>query len=630
MRATTQARTRTGVRFFRPSGHTFWLHRGGLEWSAWVTTFSAFTGFTSGRRSLGRVQGTLPSFRCRANSAGAWILLVMACYLLGEIGEIVGVPAPQLVVPLLVGAALALGGMVRRNLPAPALRGSQAVLGVLMGSYLNISQLRSVLGTALPLTVVTLATIALCLLAALLFSRTSRGSFTDAALGMMPGGSAAIVACAEELRADSRLVALSQYLRVGLVALTAPAVVAVSHGTVGRPHPGSFPAFAHLVDGSSQLLGLAFLAGVCLLGARAGRRLALPAPALLGPMLLGMVVGSIAVGPGFAPAGPLRDLVFILVGLDVGLRFSRDSVREIRRVLPSLCGCIALVCLGSAGLAWVLARMIGIPFLESYLATTPGGINAVLATATVAHINVGVVSTVQSFRLVLVVLLTPPLVRWLVRRTTPVTVAPASVPVPVPEHGPGGGDPQVVERVGLPAGPLEQHVESVLVEPVVAVGDGTQRAPGGRLARDPDSQRLELDHRAQRGAAHDPTVGLQSARRLGDPAGGDLVLPLGNAEGAHELEQRVAVLGDLRGNPCQRVTEGCSAVGRRRTASEPQPGGGAGEVVVQVDADRTRAGLRPDHPTAGDGLGSDVTHATPPSLGLTATARTHRHGSVLR
>ncbi|WP_374216017.1 AbrB family transcriptional regulator [Frankia sp. AiPs1] len=37
--------------------------------------------------------------------------------------------------------------------------------------------------------------------------------------------------------------------------------------------------------------------------------------------------------------------------------------------------------------------MIGIPFLESYLATTPGGINAVLATATVAHINVGVVST---------------------------------------------------------------------------------------------------------------------------------------------------------------------------------------------------------------------------------------------
>ncbi|WP_055749480.1 AbrB family transcriptional regulator [Frankia sp. AvcI1] len=72
--------------------------------------------------------------------------------------------------------------------------------------------------------------------------------------------------------------------------------------------------------------------------------------------------------------------------------------------------------------------MIGIPFLESYLATTPGGINAVLATATVAHVDVGMVSTVQSFRLVLVVLLTPPLVRWLLRRALPASPAPTPAP----------------------------------------------------------------------------------------------------------------------------------------------------------------------------------------------------------
>ncbi|CAJ61807.1 hypothetical protein; putative membrane protein [Frankia alni ACN14a] len=572
MRGTPQPRTSIGIRPLRPWGQVFWPQGGGVRWSVRVAPFSAFIDFTSDARTLGRVQGDLFSPR-RHGNGGAWILLVVGCYLLGEMGEIVGVPAPQLVVPLLVGAFLALGGMVRRNLPAPTIRGSQAVLGVLMGSYLNISELRSVLGTALPLTAVTLATIALCLLAALLFTRTSRGSVTDAALGMMPGGSAAIVACAEELRADSRLVALSQYLRVGLVAVTAPAVVAVSHGTVGRPRPGSFPAYAHLVDGSSQLLGLAFLPGVCLLGARAGRRLGLPAPALPG-----------LCGPGLGAGQDDRHRV-------PGVLPGDHSGRHQRGARHRHCG--------------PRRRRCGLH--RSELPSRPRG---------AADPAAGPLAPPPGAA-------GQPRPNPRPRRTRGLALTPVrragrtcgSGPVGAAEHGPGGGDPQVVECVGLPAGPLEQHVETVLVERVVTVGDGTQGAPGGRLARDPDPQCLQLDHRAQRGAAHDPAVGLQPARRLGEPAGRDLVLPFGDAEGAHQLEQRLAVLGDLRGHPGQRVAGGCSAMGRRRAAGEPQPGGGAGQVVVQVDAEWIRAGLRPGHPTAGDGLGPGVTHATPPSLG---------------
>jgi hypothetical protein len=46
---------------------------------------------------------------------------------------------------------------------------------------------------------------------------------------------------------------------------------------------------------------------------------------------------------------------------------------------------------------------------------TPGGINAVLATAAGAGANLVVISTVQSLRLFVVVLLTPPVVRWAIR-----------------------------------------------------------------------------------------------------------------------------------------------------------------------------------------------------------------------
>lgn len=55
-------------------------------------------------------------------------------------------------------------------------------------------------------------------------ARCGKLSLTDATLGMVPGGSAAVVSCADDLGADSRIVAFSQYLRVGLVGLTAPAI----------------------------------------------------------------------------------------------------------------------------------------------------------------------------------------------------------------------------------------------------------------------------------------------------------------------------------------------------------------------------------------------------------------------
>ncbi|GDY51708.1 hypothetical protein SVIO_023310 [Streptomyces violaceusniger] len=111
--------------------------------------------------------------------------------------------------------------MVRDRLPAPANRVSQALVGALMGSYLTPSALVSAAPVALPLTVVTAATIALSLVVAWFLARGGRISRPSAVLGMVPGGSAAIVTCADELKADVRLVAFTQYLRVGLVATTA-------------------------------------------------------------------------------------------------------------------------------------------------------------------------------------------------------------------------------------------------------------------------------------------------------------------------------------------------------------------------------------------------------------------------
>ncbi|WP_051898425.1 AbrB family transcriptional regulator [Sciscionella sediminilitoris] len=167
------------------------------------------------------------------------------------------------------------------------------------------------------------------------------------------------------------------------------------------------------MDGTDQLAGLAALAAVCVLGSRLGNRLSLPAPVLLGSMLIAAAATASHAVSGFAPAGPLRDVVFVVVGLEVGLRFTWPALRHAGRLLPYLFGAIVLVCLACAGLAFALTAFTGMPFLRAYLATTPGGINAVLATADSTHTGTALISTVQSLRLFLVCLLVPMLIRRL-------------------------------------------------------------------------------------------------------------------------------------------------------------------------------------------------------------------------
>jgi membrane AbrB-like protein len=364
--------------------------------------------------------------RAAASPAVRWLLLATVCYFLGNAARWAGVPAAHLLTALVVGVLASLSGATRSRFPVRANRSAQAVVGVLMGSYLDPAAVRSVIGSIGPLAGVTLATVVLCLGVALVLPRLTRISHGDAVLGMVPGGSAAIIACADDLDADSRVVAFMQYLRVAMVAASAPVVVLALHTTAHAGNPAHarplesalLPDSLVLVNSPHALGGLLVLAALCVLGSSAGRRLRLPAPMLLGPMLLTTVGVFTGAAHGFQPVGLLQDAVFVAIGLEVGSRFTRPTLRHVGRMLPHVLAAALAVCLICAALAGALAAAVGISFNDAYLATTPGGINAVLATAASVHSDVALISTSQSLRLFLVVMLSPLLIRWVTRYGT--------------------------------------------------------------------------------------------------------------------------------------------------------------------------------------------------------------------
>jgi len=224
------------------------------------------------------------------------------------------------------------------------------------------------------------------------------------AFSMIAGGASGITVMARELGADERMVAVLQYLRVLLIVLTLPVVAVAVFSAESDGGPVSEPG-----GGAPWWADLLFVAGCAVVGTALAALLRLPVASLLGPMLLaaGLDLGGLS-GGAEVPA-PVLEVAFLLIGLQVGLAFTRESLRTVGRALPVALLVIVVLIVTCAGLGVALAATTGVSPIDGYLATTPGGMSAVLATATTAGADTTFVMAVQVLRL-FVMLLSAPLI----------------------------------------------------------------------------------------------------------------------------------------------------------------------------------------------------------------------------
>jgi membrane AbrB-like protein len=322
----------------------------------------------------------------------------------------VGLPSPALFGGLLAGLLRALAVPGRVEVPEPAALAGQAVIGVAMGSLVDPDTLRSVAENWLPVLGVTVATLALSLGAGSLLRLQPGISPVTGAFSMIAGGASGIIVMARQLGADERMVAVLQYLRVLLIVVLMPVVATVVYGASsggGGPAPGG--------TGPGWPAGLLFTVGCCVGGVLVGRLVRLPVVALLGPMIAGAAVDLTGLGRGAEVPGLLESAAFLVIGLQVGVSFTRGALRVIGRALPLALLLIVGLVVASAGLGVALSAATGASALDGYLATTPGGLYAVLATASDIGADVTLVLSVQVLRLFVMLLSAPALARWLRR-----------------------------------------------------------------------------------------------------------------------------------------------------------------------------------------------------------------------
>jgi membrane AbrB-like protein len=325
----------------------------------------------------------------------------------GLLLDLLHVPSAALFGGLLAGLVRALGFPGRLEVPRIAMTAAQAVIGVTIGALVRLSTLGAVGEHWLPVLLVTVGTLVLSLAAGQLLRLQRDISPVTGAFSMIAGGASGITAMARDLGADQRMVAVLQYLRVLLIVVLMPvAATAVYGGSSG----GGSPVAADAPGWAAGLLFTVVCAGV---GAVFGLLARIPVGALLGPMLVAAVVDLTGLSHGAQVPGPVENAAFLVIGLQVGVTFTRQSLRTVGRALPLALAIIAGLVLGCAGLGALLAPAAGVGRLDAYLATTPGGLYAVLATATDSGADATFVLAVQVLRLFVMLLSAPLLARWL-------------------------------------------------------------------------------------------------------------------------------------------------------------------------------------------------------------------------
>jgi membrane AbrB-like protein len=340
--------------------------------------------------------------RAAYRTAAKVLVLNLATIAAGLVGGVAALYA-KVPLPFFLGAMMssAIYAMFAPSLISPRFRNIViAVLGVLIGSEFTIPFLHAVvenftsLAFIIPYTLIATAIIFTMLL------RTTSLDLTTAYFSAVPGGVQEMTMLGTDRGGSEATLAVHHSLRVTLVIIIVSLVFSFASG---------YQAIAVAVAAARPLapLDYGWIAAMAIGGLLLGRVLHLPAPFILGPLIVSAIVhlaGVTDVKPDFG----LVAFAQVVAGASIGTQFSSFPRRDLVMAgLTAVKISVALI-LFTMLFVWGVSHMLTQPFPQMLLAYAPGGLGEMGLIALSAGSDAAFVSTGQIFRYFLVVTFAAP------------------------------------------------------------------------------------------------------------------------------------------------------------------------------------------------------------------------------
>lgn len=323
----------------------------------------------------------------------------------GAVAWAAGLPLPWMLGGLLLIAGISLGGV-----EFPVSRGLRdgGVLVLLTGVGLTFTPgaAQAMLGQMHLIVLGALAILAFAASSVPLLSRYGRVSRRTAFFACVPGGPVEMSMLGERQGGDPGPIAFSQLMRIVLIVLTLPPLLALSGWR------GEFEAAQGAV--SYDALNYTLTLGGALAVAVLLRRIGLSTAFLVGPLVVGCGFAIVDGAPTSAPRW-VMSAAQVTMGVYLGAQFSRAKLAALRRFLPGAFVNVAVLTLLCAVLGVALHWLNAEQSATMILATAPGGVAEMALTASALHLNTPLVLAYHVIRILVVLLLASPVFRALER-----------------------------------------------------------------------------------------------------------------------------------------------------------------------------------------------------------------------
>lgn len=336
-------------------------------------------------------------------------LLIAICG--GVLFFLLGIPLPWTLGPVAAISLYSFKTGQRLYWPIKIRNISLILFGYAMGRPFTIETGTTIMENLPLMFLATMITVTAGLLVGYISYKKTGLSLSTCLLGCVPGGLSQMVVLAEELKdTDQTAVTIMQTLRMLSVVFTVPFLA------MHVLHDGNI----HLGGGAEQIVSpdmlTAFIyAAVAIGGAVLAKKIHLPTPFLLGPLLSTAVfVLTSGMEAPMVPQGMLN-VGQVLVGAYLGTSINLAKAKNYHHLLPCLFGGVAFVLTVSLATGYTVARLSGSSFVTAFLSTAPGGLTEMGITALIVGADISTMTAYQLFRLLFIMLIFPYIVNMILK-----------------------------------------------------------------------------------------------------------------------------------------------------------------------------------------------------------------------
>lgn len=260
--------------------------------------------------------------------------------------------------------------------------------------------------------IMTVILVASAALMSKVISKLSGVDYPTVLTGSIPGGLSQMIIFAEEMKGiDVTTVTFLQTSRLLMIIFVVPFIIFgpvfdISHMKKELTVSDSF--------NFDPVMTFIFSI-VCILGVIIGKKLRLPTPFLLGP-LLGTAIMTYSNYTGPTLPSSVMDASQLMIGGYIGMLLKPEKLKKKAStiILALLSGFLLVV--GSLVLSIFLSDALNINIVTSFLSLAPGGMNQMGIIAHEVNADLSIVSGFQLFRLFFIYFVVSPVLRWYFKR----------------------------------------------------------------------------------------------------------------------------------------------------------------------------------------------------------------------